>query len=280
MTPAGGDSLPGVTPPLLADLVALLDGLYDPAAAEEWDAVGLVCGDPAAPVRRVLLAVDPVQATVDEALDRDADLLLVHHPLFLRGVHGVAATTYKGRLAHRLITGGCALFVAHTNADKATPGVSDALAAAVGLVGELQPLSAAGVGRVGALPEAVRLDAFVEHVCRALPVAPGGVRVAGDPARPVRTVAVAGGAGDDLFDEVRACGADVYVTADLRHHPASEAVETGGPALVDAGHFATEWPWLPQAAAQLAAALGEDRVETRVSTQCTDPWRFLGARPG
>ena len=109
--------------------------------------------------------------------------------------------------------------------------MSDALARAIGLDASLEPLSPAGVGRVGELAEPVRLDAFAARVAAALPVGPGGVRVAGDPARVVRRVAVAGGAGDDLFEDVRRSGADVYVTADLRHHPASEALEAGGPAL-------------------------------------------------
>ena len=147
--------------------------------------------------------------------------------------------------------------------------------AALGLTGSLEPLSADGVGRVGMLAQAIRLDAFAAQVAARLPVGPGGVRVAGDPARIVERVAVAGGAGDDLFAEVRASGADVYVTADLRHHPASEALEAGGPALVDAGHFATEWPWLADAQAGLVAGLGPDSVETRVSTLCTDPWTLL-----
>ncbi len=87
----------------LRDVVAALDQLYDPATAESWDAVGLVCGDPGAPVRRVQFAVDPVRATVDEAIAAGADLLVTHHPLLLRGVHGVPATTPKGRIVHDLI---------------------------------------------------------------------------------------------------------------------------------------------------------------------------------
>jgi len=114
--------------PTLADLVAVLDGLYPPSWAEPWDAVGLVCGDPATPVGRVLLAVDPVESVVDEAVAGGYDLLLTHHPLWLKGTTSVAATTPKGRVAHRLVQAGSALFVAHTNADVADPGVSDALA--------------------------------------------------------------------------------------------------------------------------------------------------------
>lgn len=112
----------------LADVIEVLDGLYPPAWAQSWDAVGLVCGDPHAEVRRVLLAVDPVEAVVDEALAGGFDLLLTHHPLWLKGTTSIAATTPKGRVAHRLVSAGAGLFVAHTNADVADPGVSDALA--------------------------------------------------------------------------------------------------------------------------------------------------------
>ncbi len=78
------------------------------------------------PARRVLLAVDPVATVVDEAVETGADLLVVHHPLLLRGVHSVAADTPKGALVHRLIEAGCALYVAHTNADAAHDGVNEA----------------------------------------------------------------------------------------------------------------------------------------------------------
>ncbi|WP_035056870.1 Nif3-like dinuclear metal center hexameric protein, partial [Cellulomonas bogoriensis] len=125
--------------PTLADVVAVLDGLYPPRTAEAWDAVGTVCGDPDQPVRRILLAVDPTSTTVDEAEEWDADLLFTHHPLFLRPVHSVAATTFKGALVHRLIRAGCALHTAHTNADAAPDGVAEGLARAVGLT-DLEPL--------------------------------------------------------------------------------------------------------------------------------------------
>src|SRR3954471_9083349 len=125
--------------PVIAELVAALDGWFDPRQAEAWDAVGLVCGDPGEPVSRVLLAVDAVPSTVGEAIDGEAQLLLTHHPLLLTGVHGVPADDPKGRLVHRMIRAGVAHFVAHTNADVARPGVSDALAERLGLL-DLRPL--------------------------------------------------------------------------------------------------------------------------------------------
>jgi putative NIF3 family GTP cyclohydrolase 1 type 2 len=88
----------------------------------------------------------------------------------------------------------------------------------------------------------------------------------------VHRVGVCGGAGDDLIDAARRSGADVYVTADLRHHPAAEAYERGL-ALVDAGHWATEWPWLADAAERVAARV--DGGRTHVSTLVTDPWSLL-----
>ncbi|MFD8699696.1 Nif3-like dinuclear metal center hexameric protein [Kitasatospora purpeofusca] len=267
--------------PKLSDVITALEELYPPQWAESWDAVGLVCGDPQAEVRRVLFAVDPVQAVVDEAVEWGADLVVTHHPLYLRGTTTVAATTFKGRVVHTLIRAGIALHVAHTNADHADPGVSDALAEAVGVTvtGPLvpdptDPLGRRGTGRVGLLEPPLPLAAFAARVAAGLPATAAGVRVSGDPNRLISRVAVCGGSGDSLFAEVRAAGVDAYLTADLRHHPASEAAEAAPVALVDAAHWATEWPWLPLAERALFGT-AEKRgwtVETRVSRTVTDPW--------
>ena len=127
----------------LAEIIAVLDAAYPPALAHDWDSVGLVCGDPDEPVESVTVAVDPTAAVIDSVAD--GGLLLAHHPLLLRGVDTVAADTPKGALIHRLIRKRAALFTAHTNADAASPGVSDALADRLGLTIEsvLDPASGA-----------------------------------------------------------------------------------------------------------------------------------------
>jgi dinuclear metal center YbgI/SA1388 family protein len=263
----------------LRDVIAALDARYDPALAEPWDAVGLVCGDPGEPVRRVLFAVDPTSDVVDEVLTVGADLLVTHHPLLLTPVHGVPADDPKGRLVHRLVRGGAALFVAHTNADRAPAfGINDALGGALGLVDAvpLEPAAddpQAGLGRVGRLPEPMTLREFAERVAGVLPVTAGGVRAAGDPERPVRTVAVCGGSGGSLLGSAAAAGADVLLTSDLKHHAVSEALESNGPALCDVAHFASEWPWLPVAADVLRRDLS-DGVDVAVSRLRTDPWTW------
>ncbi|HEX6886573.1 MAG TPA: Nif3-like dinuclear metal center hexameric protein [Candidatus Nanopelagicales bacterium] len=130
---------PASVTPRLGDVITLLHRRYDPRTADGWDRVGLVCGDPDEPVEQVMFAVDPVAVVVDEAISDGAGLLVTHHPLFLSGVHGVAADTAKGRVVHDLIRHGIGLLAAHTNADNARPGVSDAIAAALG-VADPEPL--------------------------------------------------------------------------------------------------------------------------------------------
>jgi dinuclear metal center YbgI/SA1388 family protein len=371
---------------VVRDVVDRLERIYPPASAAEWDAVGLVCGDPQRPVTKILFAIDPTLAVVEEASEWGAELIVTHHPLLLRGVHAVPADSAKGRIVHELIRAGAALYVAHTNADVAVPGVSDALARVIGLQ-DLSPLVAeavtptdkivtfvppeaadalidamtaagagvigdyarcawvapgtgtfipgpsaqpvigtprelthdgeariemqlpravrsaviaaargvhpyhdpvldiyelaswsgpTGIGRVGTLPTTVSLHELAVIVANALPATVQGVRAAGPEVAQVQRVAVCGGAGDDLFDAVRRSGADAYVTADLRHHPALEAREESGgkPWLVDVSHWASEWPWLAGCADRVMSALGgaPTTVEARVSTTRTDPW--------
>ena len=371
--------------PALEDVVGLLHEWYPPSTADSWDAVGLVYGHPAAAVQKVMFAVDPTLEVAREAVDWGADLLVVHHPLFLKPVHGFPATTPKGRTLATLAGADCALLTAHTNADQAIGGVSESLALALGLTdlapivpapapataldkltvyvpaadadrlrdvlaevgagqigdydhasfstsgtGRFRPLdgavpaigevgrveavdeqrievvlprsrrttvvsamlaahpyeepaydvvgladpglAATGTGRIGTVVETTLRD-FATAVSGVLPETAVGARVAGDPDRVVRRVAVCGGAGDFLLDTVAGTDADVYVTSDLRHHPAAEFAERQGPALVDVPHWAAEWTWLPRVEARLRAAVG-DTLETRVSTIRTDPWHF------
>ncbi|RKN18969.1 Nif3-like dinuclear metal center hexameric protein [Micromonospora musae] len=272
--------------PTVTDVVAELERRYPPVWAEEWDRVGLVLGEPSAPVRRVLCVVDVVPETVAEALDAAVDMIVAHHPLLLRGVSSVAPTTYKGRIVHQLIRAGVALYVAHTNADVAAPGVSDALAARFGLTG-LRPLRPAapgspaygpgrGFGRVGELPSPMTLAELTRHAAAVLPATSWGVRAAGDPGRTVRTLAVSGGSGDAFLGDATAAGADALLTADLRHHPAGEHLAADGAALLDAAHWATERPWLDDLAALLRETTG---VETLVSDLDTDPWTVHASTP-
>lgn len=274
------------TQPTLQDVLDVVEELWPAGLAEPWDAVGLVAGRREAPVNRIHFAVDPVSEVIEEACQADADLLITHHPLLLRSVQSVEAGTFKGAAIHRLIESGCALLTIHTNGDSAVGGVNDVLTEILGL-NNTQPLQLTesglaqeGLGRVGTLEQATTLGDFAATVFGILPAVAGGVRVAGDRDGIIQKVALCGGAGDSLLGAARQAGADVFITADLRHHPASEAREAaagGRPYLIDVSHFASEWLWLPAAAQSLDRLLNDRgwEVEIAVSGRNTDPWDFV-----
>ncbi|UCR89489.1 Nif3-like dinuclear metal center hexameric protein [Mycetocola spongiae] len=267
--------------PTLRDLCEAIENPWPASGAESWDASGPVSGDFDAPIERVLLAVDPVAETVAEAVESGADVLLTHHPLLLRGVTSVAEDRYKGSLIARLIRADCALIAAHTNADVVEDGTSAVLAHALGLR-QITPLTAGetptrGIGRVGTLAEPRTLGQIARELAVILPATASGVRGSGDYDRPISRVALCAGAGDSLLSHPEVASADLYITSDLRHHPASEfreqALLGSGPALLDVSHWASEWLWLDTAAENLRRAL--PGVSFSVSDLRTDPWDFV-----
>jgi dinuclear metal center YbgI/SA1388 family protein len=267
--------------PTVAEVNAIAETLWPMDGTESWDAPGLLSGDRSAEVTHIHLAVDAVLDTVDEAIGLGANLLLVHHPLLLRGVTTVAEDRYKGAALARLIRSGCALIAAHTNADVVETGTSAVLATRLGLLDTVPIVPGAtptrGIGRAGTLPEPTTLGRLARALGEILPATAGGIRVSGDFDAPISAVALCGGAGDSLLGAQAVVDADVYITSDLRHHPASEFRENArlsdGPALIDVSHWASEWLWLDTAAEQLRANL--DGVTVTVSDLRTDPWDFV-----
>jgi dinuclear metal center YbgI/SA1388 family protein len=265
----------------LSEVLQTVERLWPAAGASSWDATGLVLGHPDDEVSRVAFVVDVVGDTVDEAVDARTDLIVAHHPLLLRGVTSLAGDSVKGSLATRLLRARCALVSAHTNADVVAEGTSGVLAALLGLT-DVRPLEPdasgeAGIGRAGRLPEPTTLGALAATLSHVLPATASGVRAAGRYDEVVSTVALCAGAGDSLLDHPAVRSADVYITSDLRHHPASDARERallgGGPALLDTSHWASEWLWLEAGARQLRSALPD--LDVRVSDLRTDPWDFV-----
>ena len=264
----------------VASVIAAAEQLWPVSGAEAWDAIGLLAGDRRAPVSQVHLAVDAVPATVQEALELGAELLLVHHPLLLRGVTTVAEDQFKGAVVSSLIRAGCALYAAHTNADAVENGTSALLAERLGIVDAVPiapgAMEGTGIGRAGRLRNPTTLGRLARALAELLPPTASGVRAAGDYDRPIEYVAVCAGAGDSYLDEPAVLASDVYITSDLRHHPASAFRENsrlnGGPALIDVSHWASEWLWLETAAEQLRHA--RPGLTVTVSDLRTDPWDF------
>lgn len=269
----------------LSEVVDILESLWPSSGAEEWDAPGLVVGSPDHLVSSVHLMVDATLDSIAEAVQDGADLIVAHHPLLLRGVTTVAESTYKGRVIAELIRGGVALYAAHTNADVVPTGTSAQLANLLELTDQVTLTESVtpghGLGRAGTLPSPMSLYELAVKVGEFLPQTAVGPVVAGDAESMVSRVSVCAGAGDSLLDNPAVLSSDVYITSDLRHHPASEAREqaalAGGPSLINISHFAAEWLWLDQAAAELAKATG---LSVTVSDVNTDPWSFQVHRVG
>jgi len=267
------------------EFVDVLDTLWPRELAEDWDAVGLVLGRPSASVEKVMLVVDITLDTVNEAVAEGVDVIVSHHPLLFRPVNSLVEDEVKGHLVAALVRAGIAVFSAHTNADAVDRGTSESVGGALGLQG-MTPItpsvtSDAGIGRVGTLPSPVRLYDLATQLGRLVPQTAGGVKVSGDPDQMVSRVALCTGAGDSLLDHPEVLASDVYITGDLRHHPASDVQQARqlgrGPCLIDVSHFASEWFFLDGVRHTLQQDLPD--LDIRVSDIVTDPWDFV-VHPG
>lgn len=289
----------------LFDAVQALEKLYPLEFAEQWDAPGLIVGDLSLKVKRIVCVCDPTLSMVERALSIGADLIVTHHPLFFKAVHEVSGKGVRGEIVRQLIANNCGFWVGHTNADVAWRGVAHAAAELFGL-SDLRPLvdenqrdcdgHKIGLGRVGVLSEKISLRDFAQRVFDVLPHTQLGVQVAGNLDALVEKVAVLPGSGDSLFDAVRESKADVYVTSDLRHHPATDAFEQAlyesklrsnfdpdcvkkvYPMLINTPHSAVESLWFNYAVRDIADSVEKisgERPEVTWLGEACDPWNYV-----
>ena len=226
--------------PTVREIEQALFELAPGEAAMEWDNVGHLLGDPDQAVERVLVALDITEGVADEAIASGCQLVVAHHPVMncrWTPVQNIRDDTFQGHLFLKLLRNNVSAICMHTNLDIAWGGVNDALAQRLELV-DPGPLCENGLGRVGEYPESVALADYVRFVCHALGC--NGLRYA-DAGKPVRRVAVGGGACGEFEDDAIRAGCDTYVTADLSYHQFLDAAGKGIN-LIDAGHFPTEDP--------------------------------------
>ena len=261
--------------PKLSTLVTKFQQFWPTEHAENWDNVGLVVGSRDSEIKKVLVSVDLTHSVLDEAEALGAQLILTHHPVLYKPLTSLAEGSLKGALIARAIRSGIAVYSAHTNADAQKDGSSCLLATEFGLK-HIQPLvksvGSFGHGCIGRLVKPITLREFAILVSEAIPTTARGISIAGAGDRLVQTIAVCGGAGDSFLSDVLVSDADVYVTSDLRHHPALDALETPRDkplALIDISHFAAESLWVEAATARLSTIRG---LETLYSNINTDVW--------
>ena len=252
----------------VADILAFLDTLAPQSLKMDWDNCGLLCGRPGREVRRILVALDPFDTVIDEAIRVKADLLVTHHPLIFRnGLMAVNEDTEAGRCVLKLVENGIAAINAHTNLDIAPGGINDVLAQTLGLAG-IETIGEEGLLRRGTV-SAQPLPQFLTHVKQALGC--DGLRYV-DGGRPVATVAVGGGACADEMAEALSAGCDTFVTSDVKYNQFRTAFQLGLN-LIDAGHFHTENPAMPVLRDKLQAAFPD--VEVLFSDSHRDCMNFF-----
>lgn len=241
----------------VADILAAIDELAPFELAEEWDNVGLQVGFSGGTVSSIMVGLDPTNDLLDEVLESGADTLITHHPLIFKPFSAVITDQPEGEMLERVIRHKITVIGCHTNLDNAVGGVNDVLAEWLGLE-ELQPLipfmesgrSGAGTGRIGQYDEGISKDLFMERLLNVLGLSE--VQVAGVLPERIRKVGLCGGSGSGFAQVAMAGGADLYLSAEIKHSTARWA-EQSGFCVIDGTHYGTERPVVDY----LAEKLGE-----------------------
>lgn len=252
-------------PVTVADVYRAIDAFAPFELAEEWDNAGILAGSADMQVTGILCALDLNPAVIEEAEARGANLIVTHHPILFRGRKNLREDDVEGKMLCKLVRAGIALIAAHTNFDNADPGVNNALAAKLSLENVCALENGMRVGETGINT----LGAFRDHAAKVLD-AP--VRCYGEANRPVKKVAVLGGAGEDFWPQAIAAGADVYLTGECAHHKAWDAYQSGL-CVLEAGHAATELPAVEMLANGLQNAANGVQWNVRIYTSEVELFR-------
>ncbi len=260
----------------VSDILTFLETLAPRSMKMDWDNVGLLCGSGNQEVTKVLVALDPFEAVVEEARQWGAELIVTHHPLIFQPVKSVTDDTSIGRSIRKLCKYDISAINAHTNLDQAPGGVNDVLAEKLGLqaVQVISPVGTDAEGRpygllrAGHIPGTTTAECFLETVKTALGCE--GLRYVQGCAA-VSRVAVGGGACAGELLAAKQAGCDTFVTSDVRYNQFWDAYDLGMN-LIDAGHFHTENPVCAILAGKISEAFPE--IEVKISANHQDPMKF------
>ena len=238
------------------ELTSWLEKKYPADAAEDWDNVGLLTGDDTNEISHVFLALDLTEETLAEAIENGADMIITHHPMIFSAMKSVTDQDFIGRRVLKLIQNDISYYAMHTNYD--VLGMADLSAeytkmhnAEVLSVTEERNGETQGFGRVGELPQEMTLREYAKLVKESLKL--NDVKVYGDLDGKVKRAAVCTGSGKSMIQDAIKAGADVYVTGDIDHHTGIDTVAQGM-ALIDAGHYGTEYVFMDAMKKELTQA--------------------------
>jgi len=261
---------------LLHEIVAALDNIAAFSLAEAWDNVGLLVGDPDMPVTGIMVALDPTEAALEEAVAHGANVLVTHHPIIFQPLKAMRTDQPVGQLVSRALRDNLAVISCHTNLDLAGGGVNDVLAARLGLaeISELSPAAPASLGRIGTYQTPLPAETFLARVMDSL--ATPVLSIAGELPNHIARVAVCGGSGSELAASARQAGCHAFITSEVKLSTARWA-QMAGLCIIDAGHYPTENVIVPILAAELHRRLGEKghAIEVTASNKQKNPFTHV-----
>ena len=256
------------------ELTCWLSSQYPPSVAEDSDNVGLLVGDDTKEENHVFLALDLTEDTLSQAVEAGADMIITHHPMIFSGIKKINNHSFTGRKILTLIQKGIVYYAMHTNYD--VLGMADLSAdytkmhnTTVLSVTEERNGEVQGFGRVGDLPEEMTLRAYAQLIKKSLKL--NDVKVYGDLDAKVKRAAVCTGSGKSMIKDVIKAGADVYVTGDIDHHTGIDTVAQGL-ALIDAGHYGTEYVFMDAMKKELEQAFPKLKIS---SAEVKSPYTIL-----
>ena len=245
-----------------SEICAMIEQEYGTEYACDWDNVGLLAGRRDKEVKKILLALDATDEVVEQAAEGVYDMLITHHPMIFSGIKKINNHSFTGRKILTLIQKGIVYYAMHTNYD--VLGMADLSAdytkmhdTTVLSVTEEREGEVQGFGRVGKLPREMTLREYAQLVKESLKL--NDVKVYGNLDSMVKCAAVCTGSGKSMIKDVIKAGADVYVTGDIDHHTGIDTVAQGL-ALIDAGHYGTEYIFMDAMKKELTQAFPELKI--------------------
>ncbi len=248
---------------LCSEIITLIETIYPKDAALGFDNVGLLVGCREKEVTRILLGLDATEEVIDKAVEVKADLLITHHPLIFSAMKSVTDQDFVGRRVLKLIQNDISYYAMHTNYD--VLGMAD-LAAGILKLHETEVLDVTGerdgqpegIGRIGKLPYTMTLEECSSYVKERLHLE--HVKVFGDLKKKMNRMAVSPGSGKSEVTPAVLKGADVLVTGDIGHHEGLDALEQNL-AIIDAGHYGTEYIFIRDMQRFLESRLAKNKIE-------------------
>ncbi len=260
----------------IRDILDILDHIAPFSLAEKWDNIGLLVGNPENEVTAVLIGLDPTGKLLDEAIAKGANTVITHHPLIFHPLKAINTADPTGQFLEKALTNRINIIACHTNLDSARSGVSDVLADSLGLV-EVEPLlfseepTDTGIGRIGRFAEALDKAEFMRRLFQTLDLS--SVQIAGQVPDKISRVAICGGSGSEFAQTALKAGADVYLSAEIKHSTARWAQEIGF-CIIDGTHYATEQPVVKHLADQLQQIAISQNLSIRILRTQTEAHPF------